>query len=307
MKVLIVANYNTGKFSPFVIEQVDALRSLGVIIDFYGIVGKGAMGYLKNRKSLLKKINEFHPDIVHAHYGLSGLLANLQRKVPVITTFHGGDIDESKNLALSRICMILSVYSIFVSEKNINTARIKRNYSLIPCGVNSDLFVQSDKFIARKALGLLENKTYVLFSGAFDNKDKNYPLAQKAISLLPEYILLELKGYTRQQVALLMNAVDVSLLTSFAEGSPQFIKEAMACNCPIVSVPVGDVETVISNVEGCYLSSFEVEDIAAKITEAIKLNKRTEGRRKIETLALDGKSVAENVLAIYNSILKNRL
>jgi teichuronic acid biosynthesis glycosyltransferase TuaC len=88
MKVLIVASYNYGKYSPFVSEQA----GLNIQIDYFPVKGKGVFGYLKNRKGLLFKIEEYHPDIIHAHYGLSGLLANLQREVPVVTTFHGSDI-----------------------------------------------------------------------------------------------------------------------------------------------------------------------------------------------------------------------
>lgn len=87
MKVLIVASYNYGKYSPFVSEQAESVKGLNIQIDYFPVKGKGVFGYLKNRKGLLFKIEEYHPDIIHAHYGLSGLLANLQREVPVVTTF----------------------------------------------------------------------------------------------------------------------------------------------------------------------------------------------------------------------------
>lgn len=79
MKVLIVANYNPGHCSPFVVEQVDSIRKLGVEFEYFGIVGKGPFGYLKNLPKFKRKIAEFKPDLIHAHYGLSGLLATLQR------------------------------------------------------------------------------------------------------------------------------------------------------------------------------------------------------------------------------------
>lgn len=79
MRILIVANFNTGHFSPFVIEQVDSIRKLGVEFKYFGIVGKGPWGYLKKLPALKRKIKEFHPDIVLSHYGLSGLLTTLQK------------------------------------------------------------------------------------------------------------------------------------------------------------------------------------------------------------------------------------
>jgi len=113
---------------------------------------------------------------------------------------------------------------------------------------------------------------------------------------------LELKAYTREQVVLLLNAVDVILMTSFTEGSPQIIKEAMACNCPVVSVPVGDVPELIKNVPGCYLADYNANDVAEKIKQTLNFGSRTDGRKRILDLGLDGETVAKRILQIYNSL-----
>ncbi|MGC3976996.1 MAG: glycosyltransferase [Paludibacteraceae bacterium] len=111
----------------------------------------------------------------------------------------------------------------------------------------------------------------------------------------------------REEVATLMNAVDVCLMTSFTEGSPQFIKEAMCCNCPIVSVEVGDVKDVIGETEGCYVcKTYTVEEIVKKLKQAIQFNKKTDGRDRIEELDLDIKSVTNKVIHIYQSILEKK-
>ena len=297
MKILIVCSRNSGKIAPFIQEQGDALSQLGVEIAYFPIEGKGLCGYLKNKKRLLSKINEFMPDLIHAHYGLSGLLANLQRKIPVITTYHGSDINNTKILPLSRLNMILSVHNIFVSEKNRLKSNQTRNQSLIPCGVDTNFFKPQDK--ARKIFDLNEDKKYILFAGAFANSVKNSALAKSAVSLLNDVCLIELQGYSREEVALLINAVDVVLLTSFTEGSPQIIKEAMACNCPIVSVPVGDIENVISGTAGCFISTYKPTDIADKLKQALEYGKRTEGRERILSLGLDREAVAKQILSVY--------
>ena len=299
MKILIVCSRNSGKIAPFIQEQGDALSQLGVEIAYFPIEGKGLCGYLKNKKRLLSKINEFMPDLIHAHYGLSGLLANLQRKIPVITTYHGSDINNAKILPLSRLNMILSVHNIFVSEKNRLKSNQTRNQSLIPCGVDINLFKPQDKSKARKILDLNEDKIYILFAGAFANSVKNSALAKSAVSLLNDVCLIELQGYSREEVALLINAVDVVLLTSFTEGSPQIIKEAMACNCPIVSVPVGDIENVISGTAGCFISTYKPTDIADKLKQALEYEKRTDGRERILSLGLDREAVAKQILSVY--------
>ena len=302
MKVLIVCSKNSGRIAAFIEEQVVSLQETGVETDYFTVEGKGIGGYLRNRKALLRKIEEFKPDLIHAHYGLSGLLANLQRSVPVLTTYHGSDINNPKVLPFSKLNMLLSAYSIFVSEKTQKKANLKKNYALIPCGVDVHLFNIADKQAARVLLHLDATKKYILFAGSFTNQVKNPVLAIEAAKMLPEVTLLELNGYTREQVVLLMNAVDVVLMTSFTEGSPQFIKEAMACNCPVVSVPVGDVPEVLAGVSGCFLSSYEPADVAEKLQLALAYGKRTEGRKRILELGLDSATVASRIKELYEEV-----
>ena len=122
MKILIVGNNKPGYFTPFVEEQARALQQQGCEMVFYGVKGKGLFGYLYALPALCRTIRAEKPDIVHAHYGLSSLLANLQRRVPVVTTYHGSDINVPKVLRFSRIAMRLSAYNIFVSKRNIAIA-----------------------------------------------------------------------------------------------------------------------------------------------------------------------------------------
>ena len=300
MKILFVCSKNSGKVASFIVEQAEAVQQAGLEVDFFTIEGKGWKGYLSNRPLLIKKIKEFKPNVIHAHYGLSGLLANTQRKVPVITTFHGSDINDPEVFRFSKWAIRLSAWNIFVSEKNIQAAKVKHKYSLIPCGVNTELFKPVDKHIARKKFGFSTGEKLILFAGSFDNPVKNSALALQAINFLPEVRLLELKNYSREEVALLMNAVDVCLMTSLNEGSPQFIKEAMACNCPIVSVDVGDVKEQIEDVENCFITEARPEKIAEKIdTIFTNRSKRTNGRERLMKSELEQSVVAKQLIKIY--------
>ena len=193
---------------------------------------------------LKRTIEECKPDAVHAHYGLSGLFANLQRRVPVVTTYHGSDINDKRVLPFSKMAMRLSAWNIFVSQKTLEIAKPKKKHNLLPCGIDLTELQLTEKQEARRKMHLSLGKKFILFAGAFDNAVKNAQLAQEAIAQLddPNLELLELKGYSREEVTLLMCAADAFLMTSYAEGSPQVIKEAMACGCPIVSVDVGDVK-----------------------------------------------------------------
>lgn len=306
MKILIVASYNKNRFAPFIQEQADALAKAGCEIDYFGVQGKGVCGYLKQMPKLKKKIKDFQPNVIHAHYGLSGLLANLQRKVPVVTTYHGSDINNVGARRFSKIAIMLSAYNVFVSQKTMDLAKPKRNFVLLPCGINLEDYPVVDKLEARKQMGLDAQKKYVLFAGAFDNAVKNAPLAQQAVALLPDVELLELKGYSRQQVALLMQAVDCFLMTSFTEGSPQVIKEAMVCGCPIVSVDVGDVKERISGVKGCsVVESYCPDTIAAEIQKNIQFGGLAEGRNHIIEDGLTNENIAGKLLRIYDDMIRN--
>ena len=306
IRILIVCRIHSGQISPFITEQVDSLKLAGVEVDYFFVDKKGLVGYLKKRTDLLKRIKVFSPDIIHAHYGLSGLLANLQRRVPVVTTYLGSDINYPKILIFSKITMLLSAHNIFVSELNRKKSGFKQKQSLIPFGVVTNLFSLKDKNQARKQLNLDLNKKLVLFAGSFQNPVKNPELARAAIDMLPNVELLKIGGgFTREQIALFMNAVDVALMTSFKEGSPQFIKEAMACNCPIVSVPVGDVPEMIVNMEGCYVSTYDPSDVAEKLKLAIGFARRTDGRKRIIELKLDTENIAKRIMEVYMNIITN--
>lgn len=302
MKILIVASHNKGYYAPFINEQAAALKRRGCEIEFYGVTGKGIKGYLAALPELKKSIRSFKPDIIHAHYGLSGLLANMQRKVPVVTTYHGSDINEKSVLPFSHIAMRLSRFNIFVSQRTLEIAKPKKNYVLLPCGVDLNELQLTTKSEARKRLGLTEGGKYVLFAGAFGNAVKNYPLAKSAMGLLPKAELIELEGYTREQVTLLMCAADAILMTSHTEGSPQVIKEAMACGCPVVSVDVGDVKELCGDIPGCFVCDRSAKALADCLT-AVFGYERTEGRARIIERGLTNELISEKLLKIYRSVI----
>lgn len=305
MRILIVASYNKNRFAPFIVEQAEALKKQQCEIAWFGLQGKGLMGYLRNLSALKKKIGEVQPDVVHAHYGLSGLLANLQRRVPVVTTYHGSDINERKALVFSKLSMRMSEWNIFVSRKTMEIAKPRKKYSLLPCGIVLSDLQLTERGEARSQMNLSFDKKYVLFAGAFDNTVKNAGLAKDVVSALQnDHVkLLELKDYSRDEVTLLMCAANALIMTSYTEGSPQVIKEAMSCGCPIVSVDVGDVKERVEGVEGCYVAKTrEPNELADLLREALRFDGKTKGRGKIVSDRLDNRQVAEELLTIYKHV-----
>ena len=100
-----------------------------------------------------------------------------------------------------------------------------------------------------------------------------------------------------------MNACHVLLLTSFSEGSPNVVKEAMACNLPVVSVPVGDVADLLAGVDGCAVRPRDAEALSEAIIEAVNRKQRTNGRTALERKGLDQESVAKRIINLYEELL----
>lgn len=271
MNVLIVASGNSNDISPFVKEQVDSLINLDVKIQYFLIKGNGSIGYLQNIVKLRNVIKKNTFDLIHAHYGLSGLLATFQRLVPVIITFHGSDINLNKNYILSFLASRLSAKNVFVHPDQPEKLKIKvKKQTIIPCGIDLNIFYPRNKKIAKQKIGWHEEEIYILFSSAFDNPIKNIQLARKSIENIKNVNLIELKNFTKSELSNLMNASDLLLITSFSETGPLVAKEALACNCPVVSTDVGDVKKMISLSNNSYITTFNPNKINKTIIKVLK-------------------------------------
>jgi glycosyltransferase involved in cell wall biosynthesis len=306
MRILLVCSGNKGEASPFIREQAAQLENAGCSVEFFLIRGKGWLGYLKNRGGLIKKIQEFEPDIVHAHSGMSALLAGTQRIAPVVATFHGSDVNIPKLRFFTHIASWLSKAQIVVSAE-MKQILGNPNLQIIPCAVDTTLFYPMDQLDAKKALGWSNENHYVLFSSSFDNAIKNATLAKESVDKLHDskVILIELKGKSRNQVVQMMNACDVALMTSLSEGSPQFVKEALACGTPVVSTRVGDVADLSSEVPGNYMVGYDVAEIAEALRTAIEFRKsygRTNGPAIIQRRGLTPIAVAIRLMDVYKSV-----
>jgi teichuronic acid biosynthesis glycosyltransferase TuaC len=314
MKILVVCSGTKGILNPFIKEQIESISKIGGIeFSLFQIKRGGILGYLSHFSNLIKTIKEVNPDLIHAHYGLSGLLANLQRKIPVITTFHGSDVYDPNVLKWSKWAHKLSAASIFVNQNMLKKFKTHRLSIVIPCGVDIKMFHPVPKDKSQEILCIDKNYRNVLFASEFGNPIKNYYLARDACNLVENMTgqkikLIEMKGFSREEVNLYMNASDCLLLDSISEGSPQVIKEAMACNCPIVATDVGDIFHVIKGIDGCFLSSPNPEELSISLITALnfaeKVNK-TKGRNKIVSHKLDAGSIAKQIIDFYKKVNEN--
>lgn len=315
--MLVVTNYKAdNRISYFVADQIEAIKQVAsdMQIEVYGKKGMGILGYLRNLKHLRRKIEEYQPDLIHAHYGFCGALACLQRKVPVVTTYHGSDINKFGNRIVSYLAVWMSRYNIFVTESLAQKAhRMKKHNSyLIPCGISTNMFRPMNKRQSREQIGLDTEIQYVLFPASKLSMVKNYALARKVVDLYNEQHekklkLIELDGYTRDKVPYVINAADVLLMTSHTEGSPQVIKEAIACGCPIVSVPVGDVETVTKDVPNAFVSkSYDAEELMKLLQQALNAAPYRDGASVLQKMGLENEIIAKKIVEIYKECINDK-
>ena len=311
MKVLLVHSGNSVPDSShytFVNQQGNALEKQGIQVFYYAVCGKGARGYFKSLSGLKKVIREYDVDIVHAHYGLCGALAVMQRKVPVVITFHNGETLTRTGKVLSSIASWFCAHRIFVAQHiHDKLFRTPRRYDIMPCGIDLDQLSLIEKEVALSKMGLPQDCPNILFGGSFSNLRKNYALAKQALDILPRKVnLIEMKGYNSQQVNLLYCACDMLLLPTKSEGSPQVVKEAMACNCPIVATRVADIPELLSGVDNCYVTDFDPSEIADCIVKVLETGDRSNGRQKVISMGLDNAVVAKKLVAIYKHILSEK-
>lgn len=320
MRVLFVCSGNgkidTGNgISTFINSQAESLKRHGINLDFFAIKGRGIKNYLRHIFILEKFLKKNTYDIIHAHYGLCGWIALLTfTNIPIIVSFMGDDLygdanDKGKkklgDFGFIFFSLILQFWVDFIIVKSKNLAEHvlkKKKMQIIPNGVEFDFFKPIEKSKAMSDLSIHTNgKKYILFLGDKSNPRKNFPLLEKALHTLRDVELLAPFPVPPEKVPLYLNTADVLVLTSFKEGSPNVIKEAMACNCPIVSTDVGDVREIISNTMGCYLTSFEPGDVAEKLKLALAFGQRTAGRDHIDYL--ENSVIAKKLIAIYKSVI----
>jgi glycosyltransferase involved in cell wall biosynthesis len=324
MKVLFIAKGKgkSNEISPFIKSQADSLIALGIKLNFFVIKGEGLKTYVKHALSLKAYLKENQVDIIHAHYGLCGWTAVLAlARKPVIVSLMGSDVlGEHINQERISIKSSLVVFSTFILQffvkgiitKSLNIQKkilFKRKSEIIPNGVNTDRFNYLDVFKSRAQLGLDEKNKFILFLGNPEDQWKNVDLAKTAISALNNNQLKLLIPYpiAHNKIANYINASDLLLITSFMEGSSNVIKEAMSCNCPIVTTDVGDAKWVIGKTPGCFVTTFDPNDIALSINSALDFSDkhgRTCGRDRIIELGLDSKSIANRIFQFYKKLLK---
>ncbi len=270
--------------------------------------------------AIRSRIRQFKPDVVHAHFGtMTAFAAVVAANVPVVITFRGSDLNPSPSDGLMRnaVQKLLSNTSARFAKTVIVVSRDLRDRlwlahpdaRVIPTGVDLDLFTPADATIAREKLGWSLEERIVLFNAGNSPRVKRLDLAERSFELLqqriPKASMKVLRGMTpHESLPLYMNAADCLLLTSDFEGSPDIVKEALACNLPIVSVDAGDVRERTSGVKRTAIVARDPEAIASELARILASNERSNGREK--TGDLDSGKIRDSVIQVYREILEAR-
>lgn len=318
MNILFVSSGNKKQgISPIIKKQGESISKKNHKIDFFTIKGKGIKGYVSNIIPLSKKLKSNKYEVIHAHFGLCAIVCYLSqflkfRKTPFVISLMGSDvlIPEKENPLLQKLIRKYALWivkyktdHIIVKTKELHNL-INRPFktSIIPNGVDFNQFKPLNKSKMQKELKWSEECKHILFAANPERPVKNYNLTKKAIEKIKNHpiVLHHLVNINHNDIPKYMNASDVIVLSSLFEGSPNVIKEAMACNRPIVSTKIGDVELILKNVEGCFLAENTIEDFSEKILEALKFDQATKGRDHIEHLKEH--KTAEKIISIYSQI-----
>lgn len=305
------------EWAPFIAQQVRFLMDEGIDVDVFSFRGsRSPWRYLVAWFRLRKNFHLRSYDLIHAHYGQSGLVA-LPAPVPVILTFHGSDLQgivnrQGQYILAGRILQWIS--RIVASRANriiVVAERLKRYLPgnlcvhVIPGGLDLNLFYPTSRQQARQTLGLPMDQPLVLFPARPDDPVKHFSLAKAAVELLQPKMavrLVTLGGIPHDRVANYINACDVLLLTSFHEGSPTVVKEALACNLPVVSVDVGDVRERLANLPGCVLCEEHTpQALAESLLRVLENPVRYPSRSSV--LALDEALIVRQVISVYEDAL----
>lgn len=307
MKVLFVSSGNKRSGISQVVENQGAsLERQQLEVDYYKIVGKGIWGYLRNIPRLHRAIRNENYDIIHAHYSLSGFLATLAtpRNKNIVVSLMGTFRKGTLKYVLVRFLSRYRWKAVIVKSERMRAQIGLDKAFLVPNGVELQKFNGfPPRDILRRELGFAEDRKTVIFVADPSRPEKNFRLCRDAVERLGDHSVELLVVYNKphEEVVRYMAAADVLMLTSFTEGSPNVIKEAMAANCPIVTTDVGDVECIIGNTRGCFIiRSFETGEAAEKLRASLMFGNRTTGRKRIVELGLDDVSIAREIIGIYS-------
>jgi teichuronic acid biosynthesis glycosyltransferase TuaC len=310
VRVLVVTNFMPDAGAPqrgrWVRDQVDEVRRRGVEVDLFEFA-RGRGEYLPAARRLRALLRRQRFDLVHAHYGLAGWVARLAGAKPLVVTFHGTDVRHhlvghlSRRLAW-RVDLVAGVSrALFEPEDGRPGLPAVPGSAVLPCGPDLRRFEPQPRLEARRALGLDPDGRYLFFPANPARPEKRHDRAA-ALAAVCGADLLTGGSIEPEQMPLWMNAADAVLVTSDYEGFGMAAVEALSCNVPVLSTPVGIAPYALGGVEGCLCAPFDADAWATVARRHLgSPDPRVRGAARAHTLS--AASMAERVIEAYRTVV----
>jgi glycosyltransferase involved in cell wall biosynthesis len=262
MRALVVTNMYPSAQEPargsFVRDQVEALRRLEDLdLELFTFASRGISSYRRAARDLRRRYGRVRFDVVHAHFGLTLWPALAVKADAHAVTLHGTDLVHPRSRAITLAGLPFMDLVAPVSEQlaDLLPARaVRGELAILPCGVDTGRFRPIDRTDARRALGLDEEGQYLLFPADPARPEKRY---ERAVEVAGDVPLLTLGAVNPENVPLWVNASNAVLVTSERESFGLSMLEALACEVPVLSTPVGIAPEVLAGLEGAYCGPFD--------------------------------------------------
>jgi glycosyltransferase involved in cell wall biosynthesis len=305
-----------GSLAP-VARQIESLRRCRVSVTVVEITGRPKVKYLQAIPRMRRELADV--DLVHAHFGYSGWVGLLQRRRPVVISFMGNDLLGTRRadgkttwgswvaIRANRIAA-RAADAVIVKSAGMAAVLGEMPVHIIPNGVDMEIFSPTDRIEARRSLGWPLDGLTVLFPGNPDFPNKGFELVKQAIERASEHLRIKIDlrvlwGVPPVIVPQMMSGSDVMVLASQSEGSPNVVKEALACELPIVATRVGDVPELLEGFRSCRLSERTAPAIAEALQTLLVARPPREGRALLLSRGLDQASVAQRIVRVYEFVL----
>jgi glycosyltransferase involved in cell wall biosynthesis len=329
MKVLLLTSMYPTPDRPFagtfVATQAESLRRAGVDVEVQVIARagrgprlvQGALKYLAAVPQLRRRVAVGDVDVVHAHYSYPGFVALTQRRAPVVVTYHGDDLlgtprPGGRRTLVSRLLVVPAsrLLTRFVAGSVVQNRRMAalvpaRGLRVIPCELDAEMFRPVDRVEARRRLGLDPDRPYLLFAADPRIPHKNFPLAERAAALVrddvPGATLVTVFREPQQTLALYLSACDVLLFPSFQEGSPNLVRQALACGLPVLASDVGDLRETVADGRDCVVLPLDAVAFARAAVEILRSGRRADPNRTA-LARFDRQAIAGQLVEVYEDV-----
>jgi len=313
VRVLVVTNFvpdgDTPQRGRWVRDQVAELRRAGVEVELFEFA-RGRGEYLPATRRLRGLLRRERFDLVHAHYGLPGWCARLAGASPLVVSFHGTDVRHpmvgamSRRLAWRADLVAAVSRRLFEAEGDRPGLPPVPGSAVLPCGPDLGRFRQLPRGAARSSLGLDPDGRYLLFPADPARAEKRHDRAAELARACGAE-LLSGGSIDPEEMPLWVNAADAVLVTSDHEGFGLAAIEALACDVPVLSTPVGIAPYALKGIAGTLCAPFDLGAWGAAARPHLDSpDPRVEGTARAASLS--AARMAERTLAAYRAVLAAR-